>query len=49
MAVPGRVPTGAPAGLAEVELFSVDAYVRDFDTTDALKAVPGFSAAVKSS
>jgi misacylated tRNA(Ala) deacylase len=33
MAVPGRVPTGAPAGLAEVELFSVDAYVRDFDTT----------------
>ena len=33
MAVPGRVPTGAPAGLAEVEIFSVDAYVRDFDTT----------------
>jgi len=33
MAVPGRVPTGAPAGLAEVELFSVDAYVREFDTT----------------
>lgn len=33
MAVPGRVPTGAPAGLAETELFSVDAYVRAFDTT----------------
>lgn len=33
MAVPGRVPTGAPAGLAEAELFSVDAYVREFDTT----------------
>ncbi len=33
MAVPGRVPVGAPAGLAEVELFSVDAYLRDFDTT----------------
>ena len=33
MAVPGRVPAGAPTGLAEVELFSVDAYVRDFDTT----------------
>jgi misacylated tRNA(Ala) deacylase len=32
MAVPGRVPAGAPAGLVETELFSVDAYVRDFDT-----------------
>ena len=32
MAVPGRVPVGAPAGLAETELFSVDAYLRAFDT-----------------
>jgi misacylated tRNA(Ala) deacylase len=32
MAVPGRrVPEGAPAQLAETELFSVDAYLRDFD------------------
>ncbi len=33
MAVPGRppVPTGAPADLAERELFSVDAYLRTFD------------------
>jgi misacylated tRNA(Ala) deacylase len=32
MAVPGRpVPDGAPADLAETELFSVDAYLRDFD------------------
>jgi misacylated tRNA(Ala) deacylase len=33
MAVPGRVPSGAPRGLAEAELFSVDAYVREFDST----------------
>jgi misacylated tRNA(Ala) deacylase len=33
MAVPGRAPAGAPAGLAETELFSVDAYLRDFETT----------------
>jgi misacylated tRNA(Ala) deacylase len=32
MAVPGRIPEGAPAGLAEAELFSVDAYRREFDT-----------------
>ncbi len=32
MAVPGRrTPQGAPAVLAETELFSVDAYVRDFE------------------
>jgi len=31
MAVPGHI-AGAPAGLAETELFSVDAYVRDFET-----------------
>ena len=32
MAVPGRrVPEGAPAALAETELFSVDAYLRTFD------------------
>jgi misacylated tRNA(Ala) deacylase len=34
MAVPGRpggVPEGAPAELAERELFSVDAYLRQFD------------------
>ncbi|HET6627276.1 MAG TPA: alanyl-tRNA editing protein [Nocardioidaceae bacterium] len=32
MAVPGReAPAGAPAGLAETELFAVDAYLRDFD------------------
>jgi misacylated tRNA(Ala) deacylase len=34
MAVRGRrVPTGAPAALAGTELFSVDAYLRDFDAT----------------
>jgi misacylated tRNA(Ala) deacylase len=33
MAVPGRATVGAPAGLAETELFSVDAYARAFDTT----------------
>jgi misacylated tRNA(Ala) deacylase len=34
VAVPGRkVPEGAPAGLAETELFSVDAYLRSFDAT----------------
>ncbi|HET6699138.1 MAG TPA: alanyl-tRNA editing protein [Nocardioidaceae bacterium] len=34
MAVPGRkVPEGAPARLAETELFSVDAYLRSFDAT----------------
>jgi len=32
MAVPGRAPAGAPRGLAQSELFSVDAYVREFDT-----------------
>lgn len=33
MAVPGRkVPAGAPAGLADAELFAVDAYVREFDS-----------------
>jgi misacylated tRNA(Ala) deacylase len=32
MAVPGRpVPEGAPPGLAETELFAVDAYARDFE------------------
>ena len=32
MAVPGRkAPQSAPAGLADTELFAVDAYVRDFD------------------
>jgi len=32
MAVPGRrIPDGAPTGLAETELFSVDAYLRDFE------------------
>jgi misacylated tRNA(Ala) deacylase len=40
MAVPGRhVPEGAPAGLAQTELFSVDAYLREFDATvDAVDA-----------
>jgi len=33
MAVPGRAPAGAPRGLAQSELFSVDAYVHEFDTT----------------
>src|SRR5688572_30106737 len=34
MAVPGRkVPVGAPPDLAETELFSVDAYLREFDAT----------------
>lgn len=33
MAVPGHVPAGAPAGLAETEVFAVDAYARAFDTT----------------
>ena len=33
--------------VVEVEMAD-DAVLRDFDTTDALKAVPGFSAAVKS-
>jgi misacylated tRNA(Ala) deacylase len=34
MAVPGRrVPEGAPAELAETELFSVDAYLSRFDAT----------------
>ncbi|TWD84737.1 misacylated tRNA(Ala) deacylase [Kribbella amoyensis] len=33
MAVPGRkVPASAPAGLADTELFAVDAYRRDFDS-----------------
>ncbi len=32
MAVPGHVPAGAPAGLAETELFAVDAYAHAFDT-----------------
>ncbi|HSE10400.1 MAG TPA: alanyl-tRNA editing protein [Nocardioidaceae bacterium] len=32
MAVPGR-PVGAPPRLAEAELFAVDAYVREFDST----------------
>ena len=33
MAVPGRkVPAGAPAGLADTELFAVDAYLREFDS-----------------
>ena len=32
MAVPGRpVPEGAPADLAQTELFAVDAYLRDFE------------------
>lgn len=32
MAVPGRhVPEGAPAALADTELFSVDAYLREFE------------------
>jgi misacylated tRNA(Ala) deacylase len=32
MAVPGRpVPVGAPPGLAETELFAVDAYAREFE------------------
>jgi misacylated tRNA(Ala) deacylase len=35
MAVPGRVPSGVPLGLAETELFAVDAYAREFDTTVA--------------
>ena len=34
MAVPGRpVPAGAPADLVATELFSVDAYLRDFDAS----------------
>ena len=33
MAVPGRPHASAPAGLAETELFSVDAYLRVFETT----------------
>lgn len=34
MAVPGRpVPLGAPAGLAASELFSVDAYLREFEAS----------------
>src|ERR1700754_2018935 len=34
MAVPGnRVPAGAPAGLVDTELFAVDAYRRDFDSS----------------
>lgn len=34
MAVPGRkIPEGAPPGLAGTELFSVDAYLRDFEAT----------------
>jgi misacylated tRNA(Ala) deacylase len=36
VAVPGRgsdIPAGAPLDLAQTELFSVDAYARDFDTT----------------
>ncbi|HEX3592603.1 MAG TPA: alanyl-tRNA editing protein [Pseudonocardiaceae bacterium] len=33
MAVPGnKVPAGAPAGLADTELFAVDAYLREFDS-----------------
>ena len=33
MAVPGnKVPDGAPAGLADTELFAVDAYLREFDS-----------------
>ena len=33
MAVPGqRIPDNAPAGLAETELFAVDAYLRDFES-----------------
>ena len=32
MAVPGRTPDNAPAGLADHELFAVDAYIRDFET-----------------
>ncbi|MDX6241447.1 MAG: hypothetical protein QOG10_6271, partial [Kribbellaceae bacterium] len=31
MAVPGqKIPTDAPADLARTELFSIDAYLRDF-------------------
>ena len=33
MTVPGRIPHNAPSGLAEAELFSVNAYAREFDTT----------------
>jgi misacylated tRNA(Ala) deacylase len=37
VAVPGRrggsVPAGAPPGLAQTELFTVDAYAREFDAT----------------
>ena len=34
MAVPGRrIPAGAPPALAQTELFSVDAYLREFDAT----------------
>jgi len=33
MAVPGRrIPAGAPPELAQTELFSIDAYLREFDT-----------------
>jgi len=33
MAVPGqRIPDNAPAGLAEAELFAVDAYLREFES-----------------
>ena len=33
MAVPGqRIPDNAPTGLAETELFAVDAYLRDFES-----------------
>jgi misacylated tRNA(Ala) deacylase len=36
MAVPGqRIPTGAPAELARSELFSIDAYLREFDAAVA--------------
>src|SRR5262245_18145707 len=36
MAVPGqRIPDNAPHGLAETELFAVDAYLREFDATVA--------------
>ena len=36
MAVPGqRIPDNAPRGLAETELFAVDAYLRDFESAVA--------------
>jgi misacylated tRNA(Ala) deacylase len=43
MAVPGRpVPAGAPAHLAESELFAIDAYLREFDATvEELDAAQG--------